>query len=53
MRAQSKHGNHFDEHGRGIRWYKLRSVPFAGKCHLSLHAVVSDLEFLRQTDRQL
>lgn len=53
MRAQSKHVNHSDKHGRGIRPYKLRSVPLAGKCHLLLHAVLSDLEFLRQADRQL
>lgn len=53
MRAQSKHVNHVDKHGRGIRRYKLRSVLLAGKRHLLLHALLSDLEFLCQADRQL
>lgn len=53
MRAQSKHVNHLDKHGRGIRRYKLRSVPKAGKCPLLLQAVLSDLELQRQADRQL
>lgn len=42
-RAQSKHANHSDKHGRGISRYKLRSVSLVGKCHLSLHAALSDL----------
>lgn len=52
MRAQSKDGNHFDKHGRGIKWYKLRSVQLPEKCHLSLRAALSDLELPPPSDRQ-